>query len=463
MLAVTSVAPSGSEGERRDGPAMVHGLAASEPGSRVPEPGGLVFAGGRQGLAIVRVRQRLDRTAVHEAAGTAARPRRGPRTGRCRRRCRWRPIARSGSMPPRARAPDVRGNLAAGCNDRLQAAMLVRMACSNGSPCPLVPVRLRASQSSPVRRSLCSSRLSPRSSVRRVVSRRNASRWRSASSLRTSATCAELDRLAAAVLGALASAVDHERRRDRHQGDGDRGPARSRGETCDAAAPSGRAGGPVIRARPRRARRPASSRCRRPAPRPSDSGSRDARPSPSCRSPRAWPARRASTRAADGISPRATRRKISPTSWMSASGGMARQDAVKRRTEAVYVARRSHPVQLAHRLLGAHVLRSAQSRAVQGRLHAAAGRRPECPLILDRGRTFSRPLDRLGQSPVDHQGFAEFAQHHVRRLQVAVEHAPAMGVGHHVANALEMVEQLAKFQRLTADRSRRRETCESSP
>ena len=87
---------------------------------------------------------------------------------------------------------------------------------------------------------------------------------------------------------------------------------------------------------------------------------------------------------ADGISPSATRRKTSPTSSSNASGGRPVKNAVKRRTQAVNVARRTNPVELAQRLLGAHVLRRAQSRAVQGRLHAAAGDRPESQFILHR-------------------------------------------------------------------------------
>ena len=43
----------------------------------------------------------------------------------------------------------------------------------------------------------------------------------------------------------------------------------------------------------------------------------------------------------------------------------------------------------------------------------------------------------LGQAPVHHLHLAERAHHHVRRFQVAVDHAPGVGVGHRLGDGLE--------------------------
>ena len=56
------------------------------------------------------------------------------------------------------------------------------------------------------------------------------------------------------------------------------------------------------------------------------------------------------------------------------------------------------------------------------------------------------PSDRLGQPPVDHQGLAVGAQQDVVRLEVAVQDAPAVCVGHRVADVEEPAEQLAQRQ-----------------
>ena len=46
-------------------------------------------------------------------------------------------------------------------------------------------------------------------------------------------------------------------------------------------------------------------------------------------------------------------------------------------------------------------------------------------------------VEHLGQAPVHHLDLAEAADHHVRRLQVAVDHAPGVGIGHRLADLLE--------------------------
>ena len=47
------------------------------------------------------------------------------------------------------------------------------------------------------------------------------------------------------------------------------------------------------------------------------------------------------------------------------------------------------------------------------------------------------PGQDLGQAPVHHLDLAEAADHHVRRLQVAVDHAAGVGVGHRLGDWLE--------------------------
>ena len=50
-------------------------------------------------------------------------------------------------------------------------------------------------------------------------------------------------------------------------------------------------------------------------------------------------------------------------------------------------------------------------------------------------------VEDLGQAPVHHLDLAEAADHHVRRLQVAVDHPPGVGVGHRLADLLEDREE----------------------
>ena len=63
--------------------------------------------------------------------------------------------------------------------------------------------------------------------------------------------------------------------------------------------------------------------------------------------------------------------------------------------------------------------------------------------LLGRAARRSAGSDRLGQAPVDDQRLAVFAEHDVARLQVAVQHAAAVGVGDGVADVDEPAEQAA--------------------
>ena len=55
-----------------------------------------------------------------------------------------------------------------------------------------------------------------------------------------------------------------------------------------------------------------------------------------------------------------------------------------------------------------------------------------------------RPRQDLGQAPVHHLHLAERADHHVRGLQVAVDHAPRVRVGHRLADLLEDREEAGR-------------------
>ena len=54
----------------------------------------------------------------------------------------------------------------------------------------------------------------------------------------------------------------------------------------------------------------------------------------------------------------------------------------------------------------------------------------------------------LGQSPVHDLDLAEQSHHHVRRLQVAMDHPPRVGIGHRVAGRLEDRRESGEAPRL---------------
>ena len=58
--------------------------------------------------------------------------------------------------------------------------------------------------------------------------------------------------------------------------------------------------------------------------------------------------------------------------------------------------------------------------------------------------------ERLGQAPIDHQRLAVLADDHVSRLDVAMEHAPAVGVLDGVADVDEPPQQVAQLERAAA-------------
>ena len=134
---------------------------------------------------------------------------------------------------------------------------------------------------------------------------------------------------------------------------------------------------------------------------------------------------------------------------VAAEGDLAGEQLVERRAQAVDVAGGTHLVEVAAGLLGAHVRRRADRRA---RLRLA-GVRPRPPTPRGSARRRSPAMhrhdvglaDHLGQPPVDDQRLAVAAQHDVGRLQVAVEHAAAVGVVDRVADVEEPPEQLPEL------------------
>ncbi len=122
---------------------------------------------------------------------------------------------------------------------------------------------------------------------------------------------------------------------------------------------------------------------------------------------------------------------------------MPDQQAIEGRAQAVDVAGRADPVQVARGLLGAHVLRRPQRRAgagQRGRIAADRDRRDRCPSPHP-----ARAIDdRLGEPPVDHERLAEPAEHDVVGLEVAVHDAAAVRVGDRVAGVDQAAQQPAE-------------------
>ena len=125
----------------------------------------------------------------------------------------------------------------------------------------------------------------------------------------------------------------------------------------------------------------------------------------------------------------------------------ARQQLVKGRAQAVNVAGGTELVDVAASLFGAHVRRRANRRALlgmSGRAERRTGRiRLELP--MSSAGMSSCLADHLGEPPVDDQGLAIRSQHDVGRLQVAVQHLPAVGEIDGVANVEKPPEQQPKL------------------
>ena len=118
----------------------------------------------------------------------------------------------------------------------------------------------------------------------------------------------------------------------------------------------------------------------------------------------------------------------------SLEGRPSRQQLVEHRPEAEHVAPLVDRLEIAPRLLRAHVRRRAQRDAGLGQLRPEVG-----------GGRVARRLGlaaALGQPPVDDHRLAVRAHHHVGGLEVPVHHRPGMGVGHRLGCVDEVREEL---------------------
>ena len=102
--------------------------------------------------------------------------------------------------------------------------------------------------------------------------------------------------------------------------------------------------------------------------------------------------------------------------------------------------------ELAAGLFGAHVGRCPQGGAGQG-LGTAAGRTEVQGTLVTHHIGAAAGLR---QAPVDNQRLAVLADDDVPRLDIPVQHAPAMGVVDRVAYVDKPVQQLSQLQRSTA-------------
>ena len=85
----------------------------------------------------------------------------------------------------------------------------------------------------------------------------------------------------------------------------------------------------------------------------------------------------------------------------------------------------------------------AEGLEVEAVLHEPIVRQPVCLNFDERGRLFLLSLG-LGETPVHDQRFAVLAKHDVPRLQVAVQHAAAVGVGDRLTHLEELLQEPAE-------------------
>ncbi len=130
-----------------------------------------------------------------------------------------------------------------------------------------------------------------------------------------------------------------------------------------------------------------------------------------------------------------------------------REDLEEDRPQRVHVGPRVDPGAAAGELLGRHVPERAEERAL-------GGDDPRCPdhqtvglhrpLVVVGLRAGHREIlpEHLGEPPVEQIHLAERAQHHVARLQIAVDHAPGVGVVDGQADLGERREQAPRAEAL---------------
>ena len=115
---------------------------------------------------------------------------------------------------------------------------------------------------------------------------------------------------------------------------------------------------------------------------------------------------------------------------------MQREHRVKQPAERIDVAARVD-IRPALRLFRRHVLRSADDHAGDGESLAGINRNR----VQFWGGIAILPLGRSGEPPIHHENFAEFTDHDVVRLQIAVHDAPGVRKCHRIANLAEDFQQ----------------------
>ena len=123
----------------------------------------------------------------------------------------------------------------------------------------------------------------------------------------------------------------------------------------------------------------------------------------------------------------------------------AREHLIEDRPEAVDVARRAEPIDRPFGLFGGHVERRADGGTTFAGKGTAVGLRdPHRP--FGRGRVGRGGRQQHRQPPVDHHRLAVRTEHDIRRLEVAVEHAPAVGVADGIADVDEPPQELTQLE-----------------
>jgi hypothetical protein len=123
-------------------------------------------------------------------------------------------------------------------------------------------------------------------------------------------------------------------------------------------------------------------------------------------------------------------------------------DLVQHRAEAVHVGALVDLVERARGLLRGHVSGGSQHLPVARRAHAVAGVRDTRGRVAGRVRVRGFGFaEHFRDAPIEQNHFAEVAEDHVRRFQVAVNDAPRVCVGDRLAQRDERGEQFAQVER----------------
>ncbi len=123
---------------------------------------------------------------------------------------------------------------------------------------------------------------------------------------------------------------------------------------------------------------------------------------------------------------------------------LERENLVENRPQPVDIGPVIQLVCLPGSLLGRYVRRRAHDRPVERQQRAARPLGDPAPPKIERARSCGRigVPRHLGQAPVHHLHLAELPDHQVGRLEVSMDHTPAMGKRQGVADLAEDAQQL---------------------